>query len=213
MTRRTRSGTITARNPGLGHNTGSLGSSNISAPRVETRRTRSGTIIALPTTKPITHRSSNPKDGSNMDPRSNAQGRNHAGSRISSSSSTANVELSQQTEMNAHSPNSTAIVSSPDPINLLGPPINIQDEVWQVAPRVFSPENRRSSAAKTSLRPCVSGAPRLRVNQPLKSGPRGGSRGMGPFAMMLSTMKRVDEDERSSDDELLLKGKGSATSK
>ncbi|KDQ26810.1 hypothetical protein PLEOSDRAFT_1105709 [Pleurotus ostreatus PC15] len=215
MSRRTRSGTITARNLGLGHNTGSLGSSNTSAPRVgvEARRTRSGTIIAPPATKPINHRISNAKDGTNIDSRSNAQGRNPAGNRISSSSSAVNVELSQRTEMNAHSPNSTATVSSPDPINLLGPPINIQNEVWQVAPRVFSPENRRSSVAKTSLRPCVSDAPRLRVMQPLKGGPRGGARGMGPFAMMLSTMKRVDENERSSDDELLLKGKASATRK
>ncbi|KAF4594019.1 hypothetical protein EYR40_008817 [Pleurotus pulmonarius] len=213
LTKRTRSGTITARNPGLVHNTGSLGSSNTSAPRVETRRTRSGTIIALQAAKPITHRSTNAKDGPNMDSRSNGQGRHPAGSRISSSSSAANVELSQRTEMNAHSPNSTAIVSSPDPINLLGPPISIQDEVWQVAPRVFSPEHRRSSAAKASLRPCVSDAPRLRVIQPLKGGPRGGSRGMGAFAMRLTTMKSVDENERSSDDELLLKGKGSATSR
>lgn len=210
MTRRTRSGTITARNLGLGHSTGSLGSSNTSAPRVsvEARRTRSGTIIGPPATKPINHRTSNAKDGTNMDPRSNAQGRNPAGNRISSSSSAVHVELSQRTEMNAHSPNSTAIVSSPDPINLLGPPINIQNEVWQVAPRVFSPENRRSS-----LGPCVSDAPRLRVMQPLKGGPRGGARGMGPFAMMLSTMKCVDEGETSSDDELLLKGKASATRK
>ncbi|KAG9223908.1 hypothetical protein CCMSSC00406_0004476 [Pleurotus cornucopiae] len=215
MTKRTRSGTITARNLGLGHSTGSLGSSNISAPRVgvEARRTRSGTIIGPPATKPINYRTSNAKDGTNMDPRSNAQGRNPAGNRISSSSSAVHVELSQRTEMNGHSPNSTAIVSSPDPINLLGPPINIQNEVWQVAPRVFSPENRRSSVAKTSLRPCVSDAPRLRVMQPLKGGPRGGARGMGPFAMMLSTMKCVDEGETSSDDELLLKGKASTTRK
>ncbi|KAL0955164.1 hypothetical protein HGRIS_004072 [Hohenbuehelia grisea] len=149
--RRTRSGTITARNPGVAQPGITTGNHN---PTQAARRTRSGTVVGPPAR-------AKPSAAQTLQP-------------TSSNTVTSHLEAGPP--------------SSDDPISILGPSIDLNDEVWAVAPRT-SPL-----------------APRKRHNlRPLSSllGPRSGKK--LSVQLGLDVMHEGPEDLRSSDDELLLK--------
>ncbi|KAJ8496674.1 hypothetical protein ONZ45_g12353 [Pleurotus djamor] len=202
ITQRTRSGTITARSISLGETT--IGNSVAPSASGIGRRTRSGTIVGPPSAPRVS-----------VDP--SARPKSDRSTKTFPAAAEANdpIDLLSDKRENAVNDSSNLNVLSPPREEFsLAPPIDLDGEVWQVAPRVSPEVPKKTSCARnrvlglgslrTSSSRIGSDAPRMRVVQPICGGPRGGARGVGTFGK-LSTMKSLTEDERSSDDELLLK--------
>ncbi|KAJ8473966.1 hypothetical protein ONZ45_g16111 [Pleurotus djamor] len=202
ITQRTRSGTITARSISLGETT--VGNSAAPSASGIGRRTRSGTVVGPPSAPRVSVDAS-------------ARPKSDCSTKAFATAAEANDPIDLLSDKRENAVNNTSnlnVLSPPREEFSLAPPIDLDGEVWQVAPRVSPEVPKKTSCARnrvlglgslrTSSSRVGSDVPRMRVVQPICGGPRGGARGVGTFGK-LSTMKSLTEDERSSDDELLLK--------